>query len=56
LQESLSIKNIVKKADFNFVTNFSKNFFTNPFFDLKKWTYLFSAIVVVVSVSIIGNK
>jgi SecD/SecF fusion protein len=36
-----------------FVTNFSKNFFTNFHFDflkIKKWTYVFSAIVTVVSI------
>ncbi|MEZ7506885.1 protein translocase subunit SecDF [Flavobacterium sp. Arc2] len=53
-------KNISKKADLTFVTNFSKNFFTNFDFDflkVKKWAYLFSAIVVVVSVvSLATNK
>jgi SecD/SecF fusion protein len=53
-------KNIGKKADLTFVTNFSKNFFTNFNFDflkVKKWAYLFSAIVVVVSViSLATNK
>jgi SecD/SecF fusion protein len=36
-----------------FVTGFSKNFFTNFHFDflgIKKWTYLFSGLVVIVSV------
>ena len=45
-------KNILGKCDLSFVTNFSKNFFTNFHFDflkIKKWTYLFSSIVVVVS-------
>ena len=45
-------KNILGKNDLSFVTNFSKNFFTNFHFDflgVKKWTYAFSAIVVVVS-------
>ncbi|MBC5839122.1 protein translocase subunit SecDF [Flavobacterium muglaense] len=45
-------KNILGKNDLSFVTNFSKNFFTNFKFDflgVKKWTYAFSAIVVVVS-------
>ena len=46
-------KNIAGKCDLTFVTNFSKNFFTNFNFDflgLKKWTYIFSTIVVIVSV------
>jgi SecD/SecF fusion protein len=37
----------------SFVTGFSKNFFTNFHFDflkIKKWTYAFSAIVMVVSI------
>lgn len=36
-----------------FVTGFSKNFFTNFHFDflgIKKWTYMFSGLVVIVSV------
>ncbi|CAM2953304.1 protein translocase subunit SecDF [Flavobacterium frigoris] len=53
-------KNIAKKANLTFVTNFSKDFFTNFHFDflkVKKWTYGFSAIVVVVSiVSLATNK
>ncbi|MDQ5929538.1 MAG: SecD/SecF fusion protein, partial [Bacteroidota bacterium] len=46
-------KNIAGKCDLTFVTNFSKNFFTNFNFDflrIKKWTYIFSSIVVIVSV------
>ncbi|MEO8254425.1 MAG: protein translocase subunit SecDF [Flavobacterium sp.] len=46
-------KNIAKKADLSFVTNFSKNFFNNFHFDflkVKKITYAFSAIVIVVSI------
>jgi SecD/SecF fusion protein len=46
-------KNIAKKADLSFVTNFSKNFFTKFNFDflkVKKFTYVFSAIVLIVSV------
>lgn len=46
-------RNIVGKNNLTFVTNFSKNFFTNFHFDflkIKKWTYLFSGIVVVVSI------
>lgn len=42
-----------KKSKISFVTNFSKNFFTNFHFDflsIKKWTYAFSAIVTVVSI------
>lgn len=49
-----------KKNNLSFVTGFSKNFFTNFHFDflrIKKWTYLFSAVVVVVSiVSLATNK
>ncbi|CAN1531708.1 bifunctional preprotein translocase subunit SecD/SecF [Flavobacteriaceae bacterium] len=52
-------KNIAGKNDLSFVTNFSKNFFTNFHFDflgIKKWTYVFSAVVTVVSlVSIFTN-
>ena len=46
-------KNIAKKADLSFVTNFSKNIFTNFNFDflkVKKISYIFSAVVIVVSV------
>jgi len=46
-------RNIVQKADLSFVTNFSKNFFTKFNFDflrIKKGTYIFSAIVLIVSV------
>ncbi|TDE42248.1 protein translocase subunit SecDF [Flavobacterium rhamnosiphilum] len=45
--------NISKKNNLTFVTNFSKNMFNNFHFDflgVKKWTYLFSSIVVVISV------
>jgi SecD/SecF fusion protein len=53
-------RNIAKKANLTFVTNFSKDFFTNFHFDflkVKKWTYAFSAVVVVVSiVSLATNK
>jgi SecD/SecF fusion protein len=49
-----------KKNNLSFVTGFSKNFFTNFHFDflgIKKWTYLFSGIVVVVSIiSLATNK
>jgi SecD/SecF fusion protein len=49
-----------KKNNLSFVTGFSKNFFTNFHFDflgIKKWTYLFSAVVVIVSiVSLATNK
>jgi SecD/SecF fusion protein len=57
LQESLSIKTLLKKANLTFVTNFSKDFYKLPFRFLKrkKWTYLFSAVVVVVSI-VIGDK
>lgn len=51
--------NISKKNDLTFVTNFSKNMFNNFHFDflgVKKWTYLFSSIVVIVSLfSIVTN-
>jgi SecD/SecF fusion protein len=44
----------VNKGDkLTFVTGFSKNFFTNFHFDflgIKKWTYMFSGLVVIVSV------
>ena len=45
--------NISKKNDLSFVTKFSKNMFNNFHFDflgVKKWTYLFSSTVVVISV------
>jgi SecD/SecF fusion protein len=49
-----------KNSNLSFVTGFSKNFFTNFHFDflgIKKWTYLFSAVVVIVSiVSLATNK
>ncbi|MDN3674133.1 protein translocase subunit SecDF [Flavobacterium branchiarum] len=47
-------RNISKKNDLTFVTNFSKNMFNNFHFDflgVKKWTYLFSSVVVVVSIT-----
>lgn len=51
---------IRKNGNMSFVTGFSKNFFTNFNFDFlryKKWAYLFSAIVVVISiVSLATNK
>ena len=46
-------KRIIQGGKLSFVTNFSKNFFTNFHFDflkIKKWTYAFSAIVTVVSI------
>ncbi|MDI1303761.1 MAG: protein translocase subunit SecF, partial [bacterium] len=53
-------KNIAGKNDLTFTTGFSKNFFTNFHFDflrVKKWTYAFSTIVVIVSViSLFTNK
>ena len=52
-------RNISGKNDLSFVTNFSKNFFTNFHFDflrIKKWSYAFSAVVTVVSIiSIVTN-
>ncbi|TDE29915.1 MULTISPECIES: protein translocase subunit SecDF [Flavobacterium] len=45
--------NISKKNNLTFVTKFSKNMFNNFHFDflgVKKWTYLFSSIVVVISI------
>ena len=44
---------ISRNNKLSFITGFSKNFFTNFHFDflgIKKWTYVFSAIVTVVSV------
>jgi len=46
-------KRILQGGKLSFVTNFSKNFFTNFHFDflkIKKWTYAFSAIVTIVSI------
>ena len=46
-------KRIQQGGKLSFVTNFSKNFFTNFHFDflkVKKWTYAFSAIVTIVSI------
>ncbi|REG98446.1 protein translocase subunit SecDF [Flavobacterium aquicola] len=51
-------KNIAGKNDLNFITNFSKNFFTNFHFDflgVKKWTYLFSIVVTIVSIASIAT-
>ncbi|WP_264565163.1 protein translocase subunit SecDF [Flavobacterium sp. N3904] len=52
-------RNIAGKNDLSFVTKFSKDFFTNFHFDflgIKKWTYVFSAVVTIVSlVSIFTN-
>ena len=52
-------RNIAGKSSLSFVTNFSKNFFTNFHFDflrIKKWTYVFSAVVTIVSlISIFTN-
>ncbi|PKB15682.1 protein translocase subunit SecDF [Flavobacterium sp. 5] len=52
-------RNIAGKNDLNFITNFSKNFFTNFHFDflgIKKWTYLFSAVVTIVSIASIATN
>jgi SecD/SecF fusion protein len=46
-------KRVQKGGQLSFVTNFSKNFFTNFHFDflkIKKWTYAFSVLVTIVSV------
>jgi len=46
-------RRIQQGGKLSFVTNFSKNFFTNFHFDflsIKKWTYAFSAIVTIVSI------
>ena len=46
-------RRIQQNGKLSFVTNFSKNFFTNFHFDflgIKKWTYAFSAIVTIVSI------
>ena len=51
-------KNIAGKNDLSFVTKFSKNFFTNFHFDflgIKKWTYLFSIVVTIVSIASIAT-
>ncbi len=45
-------RNIAKNSDLTFSTSVTKNWFTNFHFDfigMKKWTYIFSSIVVVVS-------
>jgi len=47
-------RNIAGKADLTFSTNITKNWFTNFHFDfikIKKFTYIFSSIVVVVSLT-----
>jgi SecD/SecF fusion protein len=46
-------RNLKGKNDLTFVTSFSKKIFNNFHFDflgMKKWTYLFSSIVIIVSV------
>ena len=46
-------RRILQGGKLSFVTDFSKNFFTNFHFDflkIKKWTYAFSAIVTIVSI------
>ncbi|MBE0390883.1 protein translocase subunit SecDF [Flavobacterium sp. PL002] len=46
-------RNLKTKNDLTFVTSFSKKIFNNFHFDflgMKKWTYLFSSIVIVVSI------
>jgi SecD/SecF fusion protein len=51
-------RNIAGKNDLNFITNFSKNFFTNFHFDflgIKKWTYAFSIVVTIVSIASIAT-
>ncbi|QKJ62918.1 protein translocase subunit SecDF [Flavobacterium sp. M31R6] len=51
-------RNIAGKNDLSFVTKFSKNFFTNFHFDflgIKKWTYLFSIVVTIVSIASIAT-
>ncbi|UQD56341.1 protein translocase subunit SecDF [Flavobacterium sp. K5-23] len=52
-------RNLRGKNDLTFVTNFSKNMFTNFKFDflgIKKWTYMFSAVVVIASVVSISTN
>ncbi|PBJ12170.1 protein translocase subunit SecDF [Flavobacterium sp. ACN6] len=47
-------RNIIGKADLTFSTNITKNWFTNFHFDfikVKKFTYIFSSIVTVVSLT-----
>jgi SecD/SecF fusion protein len=46
--------NISKKNNLTFITNFSKNMFVNfnfNFLGVKKWTYIFSSIIVIISFS-----
>ena len=46
-------RNLRTKSDLTFVTKFSEKIFNNFNFDflgMKKWTYMFSAVVVVVSI------
>ncbi len=46
-------RSLLKGNPLSFVTNFSKNFFTNfhfNFLGIKKWTYMFSAVVTIVSI------
>lgn len=46
-------RNLKTKNDLTFVTSFSKKIFNNfhfNFLGMKKWTYLFSSIVIVVSI------
>lgn len=52
-------RNIKGKNDLSFVTNFSKNMFHNFHFDflgMKKWAYIFSGIVTVISVISISTN
>ena len=52
-------RNIKGKNDLSFVTNFSKNMFHNFHFDflgMKKWAYIFSAVVTVISVISISTN
>jgi SecD/SecF fusion protein len=47
-------RNIAKNSDLTFSTSITKNWFTNFHFDfigMKKWTYIFSSIVVIVSLT-----
>ncbi len=52
-------RNIKGKNDLSFVTKFSKNMFNNfhfNFLGVKKWSYMFSAVVTIVSITSIATN
>lgn len=52
-------RNIQGKNDLSFVTKFSKNMFNNfhfNFLGMKKWSYMFSAVVTIVSIASIATN